>query len=187
MRCPGFTKPSAFRRRSASLTRSSVCEICGIVWGSTPQYRAICRRTGPNGVKAMIGATGRCFDTRRAVIPISLNATIALAPMAAAADQADVEMASGKRLGLSQRATGVRTPVLFQLPLRADTIHDPHHFDRILPDRVSAESITASVPSNTAFATSEASARVGRMVLCHRLQHLRRRDHQPATSRRLRQ
>ena len=46
-----------------------------------------------------------------------------------------------------------------------------------LPTADSPESITASVPSYTALATSETSARVGRGILDHRLQHLRRRDH----------
>ena len=45
-----------------------------------------------------------------------------------------------------------------------------------LPAAVSAESITASVPSMTALATSLTSARVGRGVLDHRFHHLRRGD-----------
>ena len=40
------------------------------------------------------------------------------------------------------------------------------------PTLVSPDSITASAPSSTALATSEASARVGRGVVDHRLQHL---------------
>ena len=42
-----------------------------------------------------------------------------------------------------------------------------------LPDAVSADSITASVPSSTALATSDTSARVGTGLLDHRLHHLR--------------
>ena len=41
-----------------------------------------------------------------------------------------------------------------------------------LPTLVSPESITASAPSSTALATSEASARVGPRVLDHRVEHL---------------
>ncbi len=37
--------------------------------------------------------------------------------------------------------------------------------------------MTAAVPSSTALATSEASARVGSGLLHHRLEHLRGRDH----------
>ena len=48
--------------------------------------------------------------------------------------------------------------------------------DRVGPTLVSPDSITASAPSSTAFATSEASARVGRGVRDHRLQHLGRHD-----------
>ena len=48
------------------------------------------------------------------------------------------------------------------------------------PAAVSAESITASVPSRIAFATSLASARVGRGLRDHRLEHLRRGDHRTA-------
>ena len=46
-----------------------------------------------------------------------------------------------------------------------------------LPTLVSPDSITASAPSMTAFATSEASARVGREWRDHRLEHLGRDDH----------
>ena len=45
-----------------------------------------------------------------------------------------------------------------------------------LPAAVSADSITASVPSITALATSDTSARVGIGVDDHRLHHLRRGD-----------
>ena len=41
-----------------------------------------------------------------------------------------------------------------------------------LPTDVSPDSMTASAPSSTALATSDASARVGPGVLDHRLQHL---------------
>jgi hypothetical protein len=78
------------------LTRSSVVGICSIVWGSTPQYNAICRRIDANGVKAMIGATGLCFDMNRAVMPRSLKATMALAPVTAAAEKAERQIASSK-------------------------------------------------------------------------------------------
>ena len=44
------------------------------------------------------------------------------------------------------------------------------------PTLVSPDSITASAPSSTALATSEASARVGAGVGDHRLQHLGRHD-----------
>ena len=45
------------------------------------------------------------------------------------------------------------------------------------PTLVSADSISASAPSSTALAASEASARVGRGLVDHRLQHLRGDDH----------
>ena len=45
------------------------------------------------------------------------------------------------------------------------------------PTAVSPESITASTASKMAFATSEASARVGRRRLGHRLEHLCGHDH----------
>ena len=58
--------------------------------------------------------------------------------------------------------------------------HDPGHvadgFEGYWPEAVSAESITASVPSKTALATSLASARVGVGQADHGLEHLGRRD-----------
>ena len=44
---------------------------------------------------------------------------------------------------------------------RGDAVHRPDRLDRVAPMAVSAESITADVPSRIAFATSLASARVG--------------------------
>ena len=52
--------------------------------------------TGSNGVKAMIGAAGRCFEMSCAVVPRSLKATITPAAIALAADAAAVQIASGK-------------------------------------------------------------------------------------------
>ena len=48
------------------------------------------------------------------------------------------------------------------------------------PTLVSPESMSASAPSSTAFATSLASARVGLRVVDHRVQHLRGHDHRLA-------
>jgi len=42
-----------------------------------------------------MGAAGRCLEIKRAVLPNSLNATMALAVVAAAAEDAAVHMASG--------------------------------------------------------------------------------------------
>ena len=47
------------------------------------------------------------------------------------------------------------------LGLQADLGHLDHRFHGYLPAAVSADSITASVPSSTALATSLTSARVG--------------------------
>ena len=49
-------------------------------------------------------------------------------------------------------------------------------FTGYLPTALSPDSITASVPSITALATSDTSARVGIGIVDHRLHHLRRRD-----------
>ena len=47
---------------------------------------------------SMIGAAGRCFEMRRAVVPRSLKATITPAAIALAADAAAVQIASGKAM-----------------------------------------------------------------------------------------
>ena len=47
-------------------------------------------------MNAITGAAGRCFEMRRAVEPRSLNAMIAFAVIALAAEAAAVQMASGK-------------------------------------------------------------------------------------------
>ena len=73
IRWPVSANPSAFSRRSTSLMRVSVSVINGIVYGRTPQKIAMRRRTCSNGVKAMIGAPGRCFAIRHAVAPDSLT------------------------------------------------------------------------------------------------------------------
>ena len=44
--------------------------------GTTPEYRAVFRRTSAFGLAAMIGTEGRALLQRRAVVPDSVNAMI---------------------------------------------------------------------------------------------------------------
>src|SRR3990167_7029762 len=109
----------------------------------------------------MIGIEGLCFDTKRAVEPDWVKTTISFASIWCDAWTAALLTASGnvEILPLLLSLT-----CLYNEPLSAaDIILAIISTDSIgyFPDAVSPDSITASVPSNMAFAISEASALVG--------------------------
>ena len=117
-----------------------------------------------------MGADGRVLLTMAAEVPPLLRTTMALTrrsllSWAVQRPRARRNEMECGRSGCSPRAAGWRKPVssdcqpstLRQIRFMVRTVSTGY-----LPFAVSAESITASAPANTAVETSEASARVGR-------------------------
>src|SRR5262249_17287048 len=99
----------------------------------------------------------------RAVLPETVKHAITVAPVSCAARQAMAQVVSGKEAGIFA-GSGVSQGWLRAEDSAARTIRSIISTDRTgdFPEAVSPESISASGPSKTALATSEASARVGR-------------------------
>ena len=116
-----------------------------------------------------IGVTGRCAAILRAVNPLDVRHTISGASIISAAIPVVNAMASAVEWGRTREAgaslrrrRGAPDPtversissMMLAMARTASTGYSPM--------AVSAESMTASVPSRMALATSDASARVGR-------------------------
>ncbi|CSA49452.1 Uncharacterised protein [Vibrio cholerae] len=115
-------------------------------------------------VTAIMLAVGKYLRTERADLPASVATMISGAASFSAVSTAPLHTASViRRRGLSRRepssafSTGSVRSAICAMIFTASTGY--------LPFAVSPESITASVPSMIAFATSPASARVGRGFL----------------------
>ncbi len=113
-------------------------------------------RTTGSGVNARMGTAGRCRARRRAVAPVWVKATRAHASRSratstAAASGAALLVRSGASIGGS-----CPTALVSAASMRVTTA-----WYGLAPTVVSADSMSASAPSNTAAATSEASAHVG--------------------------
>ncbi len=128
-----------------------------------PQYRGILCSVSFDGVKATTGTEGLSFDRSMAANPECVKTTISFAPMLWAAMHAPTAIDSGNLLlvlysdlSRSGKLTSVFL-IIESITLTASTGY--------FPDAVSPDSITASVPSSIAFATSDASALVG-LVCC---------------------
>ncbi len=130
--------------------------------GCTPQTSESLLHVRSRGVKAIMGLIGLIFDMTRAVSPLSLKTTTAFAPTSvhaawAAKATAWVNEPSSwpflRSMCFCASAASSASPAMRAIISTARTGY--------LPTAVSPESIRASVPSNTALATSEASARVG--------------------------
>src|SRR5207247_4468420 len=107
-----------------------------------------------------IGTGGRSFDSRRAVVPDSVKATATFALVSRAALAPAPQMAAGNdRAPVAEVIMGSTAPDSAVSTIRAIVRTASTGYR---PAAVSADSITASVPSSTALATSEASALVGR-------------------------
>ena len=105
---------------------------------------------------------GRLRLTRATVLPVAVKHTMAAAPSVAATSQAARATASwvvccGGRCASIRRWYSALASVLRAMRSIMRTASSGY-----LPAAVSAESMIASVPSKMAFATSLASARVGR-------------------------
>src|SRR5690606_776564 len=107
----------------------------------------------------MIGTVGRALDTRRAVKPDSVSAMMSFAPTSRAMLHATRAAAS---LMVLPGSEGVGSQKLEPSAWRMMRSIIRQAAMGYLPVADSALSITASVPPNTAVATSLASARVGR-------------------------
>ena len=101
-------------------------------------------------------------------------------------DRLDLEVVRGEQRRHRDRLVDAREHAVQEVAIELDRLDfsastqicaiDSTVSTGYLPAAVSAESITASVPSSTALATSETSARVGTGLVDHRLHHLRRGD-----------
>ena len=121
-------------------------------------------------VTARIGTGGRCAATLRAVKPplvsvtmsgvLSIRAT-ALVPRAIASSTATVSLSPRRRSSRPPPPRSLGPPPWRSISRMMRSIARTAS-NGYSPTAVSAESITASVPSRIALATSEASARVGR-------------------------
>ena len=164
-RSPGW---NSGRERSALWTArmpSSVWRSKGTRTGSVPHESAIGATARRSSVKANSGTSGRKLATARAVEPECVRQAMALAPTSSARRTAVNEIAWVTRASRSvTTSTASRPPSRRRFCSAERTISSITSTARMgyLPAAVSPDSMTASEPSKTAFATSLASARVGR-------------------------
>ena len=125
---------------------------------TTASRRAVCRLV----VRPSTGQSGRSRATRSAVLPPKVKAAMTAAPIVSATCRLAVAIAaSDRRSGLGRdcvvisRQPGSRST---RSTIRSIMFTASNGY---CPAAVSADSMTASAPSNTAVATSDASARVG--------------------------
>src|SRR4030067_2613967 len=93
---PFFTMP--FLRSAFSDSEIILSVLSGnfIICGDIPQYRLILLQMSSLPVKQVIGVCGLNFDTRSAVKPLLLNATIVFAFLSIAVEHAASAMACAK-------------------------------------------------------------------------------------------
>src|SRR5699024_1545315 len=125
----------------------------------TPQVRASCDWTTGSGANATIAIRERYRLILRAVSPLVVNATKYRASISSATVAAARQMTPLLVLGRHVYAAILGKPCssvdsMIRAIVRTATAGNS-------PMLVSPDNITASVPSSTALATSEASARVG--------------------------
>ena len=114
-----------------------------------------------SSVGARTGTAGRIRLTASGVRPERVGATIALAPRLAATNAAASERTRDWKRPVSAHAPGAGSSNMAPSARRAIFAIARTAVAGFLPTLVSSESMTASVPSQTAPATSVASARVG--------------------------
>src|ERR1044072_1272477 len=109
-----------------------------------------------------MGMSARERDIHSGVVPDSVSATMARTFMWLAVYMTAMAMASSVRSTIPSTRWRTRLVVswYFSAPLMTSSMACTA-LTGYLPTALSAESITASVPWRTAFATSESSARVG--------------------------
>ncbi|KAF0962562.1 hypothetical protein MLGJGCBP_04313 [Rhodococcus sp. T7] len=156
---PFWYRPNPSNALSTCRTIASVLSTGSTMNVSVPHVNDNCDRTSGNGVNASNG-NGVCNRAnRRTVSPDCVNATNAFAsnrsPMSRAAYEITPRLVRGTCVNGGTCVDSFSTASTIRAIVRTVSI-------TYFPTDVSPESITASAPSRTAFATSEASARVGR-------------------------
>ena len=128
--------------------------------GQTPQYSDRRRAVSSRPHAAIIGACGRSADSRRAVLPPRVTATIARASLRLASVTAASQIACVWSFPRLDTATGhsSRIPDSASVMI-ASSVWTARAGNA--PAAVSPASMIASTPSSTAFAASLTSARVG--------------------------
>ena len=153
------------RSRASSRTRTAASSKSapksGRSTGSIPQTRFSRRCTPGSIVTATSGRRGRKRASARADAPLCVKQTIAAASQASAACTAPRAVASAivggsSRSGRMDGRAAAYSSAARTMRRMVRTVSAGKR-----PIAVSPDSITASVPSRTAFATSLASARVG--------------------------
>ena len=146
-----------------------------------PQYSDRRRAVSSRSHAAMIGARGRSADSRRAVPPPRVTATIARASLRLASVTAASQIACVGSLPRPIAATGhwSRIPDSASAMI-ASSVCTARTGNA--PAAVSPASMIASTPSSTALAASLTSARVGRGSVRHGFEHLRGKDHRDAAA-----
>jgi len=109
-----------------------------------------------------MSAAGRYFDNMRAVVAVSVNTAMARIFKSCAACAIDSQIVSATDRCAASRWPGVSGWSAFASVSATIRAIISTASSGYLPLAVSPDSMTASVPSNTALATSLASARVGR-------------------------
>ena len=164
-RSPRQTYPASVAARSAFESSASESSVSSAASGTTPQVRSSRRCTPASGVTAMMGCAGRQAATRRGLLPRSVGAMIAAARTSRAVWQALRATARPVSSSASSRRCQRRTRLAYSgeaSTARAIRSMVSTAATGYAPLAVSPDSITASVPSKIALATSVASARVGR-------------------------
>ncbi len=127
----------------------------------TSRISAMRRRAASSPESAMICAGARKRDRKRGVPPDSVIVTMERTPMCSDRNIAAMAMAWSARSRLRGAASKSVSCANWRSAPRQTRAIASTAFSGYLPAAVSCESITASVPSMTEFATSSTSARVG--------------------------
>mmetsp|Transcript_522 Transcript_522/g.1894 ORF Transcript_522/g.1894 Transcript_522/m.1894 type:complete len:317 (+) Transcript_522:44-994(+) len=173
-------RPETEARREAVPFISS--GVLSVMYGVRPELRRHWLATVSEGVRpskpmaarspedlgttaTTTGMLGRYLERMRAVRPLAARTMMHLAPTLAAVRTADEVRDSMTLIGCGVESTISRKTASLLMHVSASRQMLAmiwHAWIGNLPPAVSPESITQSVPSRTAFATSVASARVGR-------------------------
>jgi hypothetical protein len=100
-----------------------------LAWGVTPQSSAIRRRVGGSALKATTACSGRYFDIKRGVLPLSVKATMTFAPTlsaiwvaAWATAEATLFSSSTNSTGCTPRPDRVSSSTVWQIRAMARTV-----------------------------------------------------------------
>ena len=156
---PSVPCPEPFSTTSTWLIMSSVCSTCGTVKVWIPQLRASWLRTSGTGVKASSGIAERSRDIRRAESPDWVKQVRYFTPRVSPICAAALVITPPRVCGVA-RSLAIRSRPCSSVFSMIRAMVRTHSIG-YSPTLVSPESITASAPSSTALAQSEASARVG--------------------------